>query len=184
MLGLFHGSNVPLTSGPSSLGPRRARTDNRGLFVRSFAEVDRPFEEVRVIVLDRPHLWLPGLATDAGWRGEVLLAEVGFGKPPTRVAEQILIELFSPVEFPSRVILPLEWRPVSARMFPKLEGDLEIAPLGPRRTHLSLSAGYRPPLGVVGRALDRALLHRVAEATVKDFVDRVSDALGVERVAG
>jgi hypothetical protein len=30
-------------------------------------------------------------------------------------------------------------------------------------------------MGVVGRALDRALLHRVAEATIKDFLDRVGE---------
>jgi hypothetical protein len=30
---------------------------------------------------------------------------------------------------------------------------------------------------VIGRALDKALMHRVAEATVKDFLDRVGDRL-------
>jgi hypothetical protein len=30
---------------------------------------------------------------------------------------------------------------------------------------------------VVGRAVDRVLLHRVAEATVKDFLDRVGAAI-------
>ena len=34
-------------------------------------------------------------------------------------------------------------------------------------------------MGAAGRALDRALLHRVAEATIKDFLDRVG-----ERVCG
>jgi hypothetical protein len=29
----------------------------------------------------------------------------------------------------------------------------------------------------MGRAIDRAILHRVAEATMKDFLDRVRDAL-------
>jgi hypothetical protein len=32
-------------------------------------------------------------------------------------------------------------------------------------------------MGAVGRMLDRALLHRVAEATVKDFLDRVGERL-------
>ena len=42
---------------------------------------------------------------------------------------------------------------------------------------LSVSARYRTPMGAVGRMLDRALLHRVAEATVKDFLDRVGERL-------
>jgi hypothetical protein len=34
-----------------------------------------------------------------------------------------------------------------------------------------------PPLGALGRAIDRALLFRVAEATLKDFLDRVREAV-------
>jgi hypothetical protein len=30
----------------------------------------------------------------------------------------------------------------------------------------------------VGKALDRVLLHRVAEATIKDFLDRVGEGIG------
>jgi hypothetical protein len=65
----------------------------------------------------------------------------------------------------------------SGRLFPKLEADLELAPLGPSRTQLAISARYRPPLGTVGRAIDRAALHLVAEATIKDFLDRVAERL-------
>jgi hypothetical protein len=40
-----------------------------------------------------------------------------------------------------------------------------------------MSARDRPPLGAVGQAVDRVLLHRVAEATVKDFLDRLGQAI-------
>jgi len=43
---------------------------------------------------------------------------------------------------------------------------------------------YQPPLGVVGRTIDRVLLHRVAEATVKDFLDRVGAAIALSRPGG
>ena len=49
--------------------------------------------------------------------------------------------------------------------------------MGEDRTQLAISARYRPPLGVLGRTVDRVLLHRVAEATVKDFIDRVGRAI-------
>jgi len=155
------------------------------MFVRSYTEVDRTYDEVRQALLDRADRWLPGVATDAGRRGELLLAEVGFGGEHARVETPVVIEIRPAMEFPSRLVLPIEWRPLSARnLLPKLDGDLEIAPLGPRRTHCSLSARYRPPLGIVGEALDRALLHRVAEATVKDFVDRLAASFSAELVAG
>ena len=61
-------------------------------------------------------------------------------------------------------------------MFPQLDADIEVAALGAHRTQLSISARYRPPMGTVGRVLDRAMLHRVAEATIKDFLDGVAEA--------
>ena len=44
-------------------------------------------------------------------------------------------------------------------------------------TQLSMNARYVPPFRAVGRALDRAALSRVAEATLKDFLDHVATAL-------
>jgi hypothetical protein len=58
-----------------------------------------------------------------------------------------------------------------------MEGDLELAPFGPGVTHLAMSGRYTPPFGSVGEALDRAMLNRVAEATVRDFVQRVAERI-------
>ena len=83
-----------------------------------------------------------------------------------------------PVRFPSMTSLPLTWEPVGLEgVLPRLEADIELGSLGEDRTQLAISARYRPPLGVVGRTVDRVLLHRVAEATVKDFLDRVGAAI-------
>jgi len=65
----------------------------------------------------------------------------------------------------------------AAGLFPSLEADLEIAPLAQGRTQLAMSARYMPPLGALGRAIDRTVLFRVAEATLKDFLDRLAAAL-------
>jgi hypothetical protein len=74
--------------------------------------------------------------------------------------------------------LPLTWEPLGLDgLLPRLEADIEIGPLGQDRTQLAISARYRPPLGAVGRTIDRVLLHRVAEATLKDFLDRVGAAI-------
>ncbi len=40
-------------------------------------------------------------------------------------------------------------------------------------TQLTLSGTYRPPLGSVGGLVDKALLHRLAEAAVKDLIDQI-----------
>jgi hypothetical protein len=74
--------------------------------------------------------------------------------------------------------LPLTWEPIGLEgLLPRLDADIELGALGADRTQLAISARYRPPLGVLGRAVDRVLLHRVAEATLKDFLDRVGQAI-------
>ena len=124
-----------------------------------------------------PPRWLPGLARGASRRGDRLLAEVGFGDA-LRIEREVRVELEPPVWSPSKTVFPLRWEAANrAGLFPSLDADLEVAPLGPAVTQLSMNARYVPPFRAVGRALDRAALSRVAEATLKDFLDRVRDSL-------
>jgi hypothetical protein len=150
------------------------------MFARYFVEL--PFERDRVehVLNDAPESWLPGYATSANLRGDQLLAEVGFGDD-VRIARTVAIDVGTPIRLPTKSILPLRWTAAGAAgLFPALDADLEIAPLGHDRCQLSMSARYVPPLGVVGRAIDRALLFRVAEATIKDFLDHVRDRIARE----
>jgi hypothetical protein len=148
------------------------------MFVRYILELDLPFTDVEQALLRSPRDWVPGVAAEAEARGELLLAEVGFGRSAYRVGKKVEIELGETMRFPSKTILPMSWRPVGGEsLFPSLEADVEVAALGVKRTQLSISARYRPPLGVVGQVIDRALLHRVAEATLKDFLDRAGEAI-------
>lgn len=155
------------------------------MFIRYYLDIPIPFEEVEAALLAQPEAWVPGLARDAEDRGERLLTEVGFALDQEhRLDKRVEIEFAGPYRIPSKTLLPMTWKPAGAgQLFPALDADLEVASLGPSRTQLSISARYRPPMGAVGRALDRTLLHRVAEATLKDFLDRVGEALQTRAVA-
>ena len=59
-------------------------------------------------------------------------------------------------------------------LFPVLDADLTMAPIGERVSILTLAGAYRPPLGAMGAALDRAILHRVASATIRAFLTQVA----------
>jgi hypothetical protein len=150
------------------------------MFARYFVELPMEAERVEAALLRNPETWVPGLARDANHHGDALLAEVGFGDD-VRVARKVEIEFRDPVRMPSKTVIPLHWGAAGATgLFPALDADLEIAPLGPERTQLAMSARYVPPLGAVGRAIDRAVLFRVAEATLKDFLDHVAEALSTQ----
>ena len=84
--------------------------------------------------------------------------------------------------------LALRWEATGpgSGLFPVLDADLTLTPAtgpGPGSV-LKLSGVYRPPLGLVGQALDRAVLHRVAVATVRRFLAQVVAQLADEAVAG
>jgi hypothetical protein len=80
--------------------------------------------------------------------------------------------------------LALRWEAtgVGGALFPVLDADLTLAPDG-MGTVLRLAGSYRPPLGPLGQALDRAILHRVAEATIRTFLARVAAQLTGHPVA-
>jgi hypothetical protein len=84
--------------------------------------------------------------------------------------------------------LALRWEATGAGsgLFPVLDADLTLSPAPEPGSGsvLELAGVYRPPLGLVGQALDRALLHRVALTTVRRFLAQVAAQLSEEAVAG
>jgi len=148
------------------------------MFIRYFVEIPRPRIEVEAEFLRSPAEMLAAPAREADEGGERLLAEIGFRVSPVRITTAVELRVGQAIRFPSRTVLPVSWRPASLRsLIPSLDADVELGELGPGRTQLSISARYTPPLGSLGRVVDRALLHRVAEATVKDLLDRVAERL-------
>jgi hypothetical protein len=122
--------------------------------------------------------WLPDIANDANGGGEKLLSELGFDLGTRRVGRRINVEIGAPKASAGLIFMPIRWRAAAeAGFFPTLEGELEVAAIGSARTQLGLSANYEPPLGVLGKIADRTLFHRVAEVTVKDFLERVGERL-------
>ncbi|GIU97127.1 MAG: hypothetical protein KatS3mg013_0930 [Actinomycetota bacterium] len=150
------------------------------MFARYFVELPLAAPVVEELLLREPGAWLPLIAEEANGHGDRLLAEIGFGEA-VRVRRRVAIELGAPVRMPSKTVVPLRWRPIGAGgLFPDLDADLEIAALGPQRAQVAISARYVPPFGAIGRAIDRVVMNRVAEATIKDFLDRVGDALAAQ----
>jgi hypothetical protein len=150
------------------------------MFIRYYLDLEIPFEAVESALTSSPGEWVPGLVREAGDRADRLLAEVGFDVADGRIDKRVAIGFDPPFRLPNKTLLPMSWRATGPeQLFPALEADIEVAALGPNRTQLSMSARYHPPKGAVGRVLDRMLLHRVAEATVKDFLDRVGEDLSL-----
>jgi hypothetical protein len=62
-------------------------------------------------------------------------------------------------------------------LFPALDADIKLTVAGDDATMLAVSGVYRPPLGGLGAGLDRMILHRVAEATIRAFAHDIAAAI-------
>jgi len=148
------------------------------MFVRSFVELPASFADLEVELMRAPATWIPGLARNAEEWGTTLLGEVGFEVKVGGVRKEVEIHVGRPVRGAAVTLIPLRWQVTHGEgMFPVMDAELELAALGPHVTQLSMDGRYDPPLGRAGRVADRALMHRVAEATVRDFVQRVGQKL-------
>ena len=153
------------------------------MFIRYYVELAHTMPDLERELVRAPSSWLPNLAESADQRGQRLLTEVGFPMDGHRIVKRVAIAMGEPVRSSARTWIPISWEATGpSGLFPVLDGDLELAALGAERTQLAFSARYRPPLGLIGRTVDRALLSRVAEATIKDFVDRIAERLDVQVV--
>jgi hypothetical protein len=148
------------------------------VFVRYFVIISRPFAELEAEFTAGAERWMPAMAQRANGHGVELLSELGFDVGKRRIARRIEVKVGAPRRTAGVTLLPVHWRAATeSGLFPELKGQLEIAMLGLATTQVGLSATYEPPLGLVGKIADRALLHRVAEVTVRDFMERVRDRL-------
>lgn len=155
---------------------REVKPRHPSVFLQDFVDVARPVDEV-ARRLGGDGSWLAPLAVAAGGEGETLHVRVG-PSAGDLVSRDVRIRLGQAIIHGDGVVVPLRWedgrRPT---LFPVLDGDLEVVSLGDGKTRLVLHASYRPPLEAIGRLLDHALLHRVAESTVRSFLQRVGESL-------
>jgi hypothetical protein len=88
------------------------------------------------------------------------------------------VRFVDPVERDGATTTGLRWEATGATagLFPVLDANITLAPEGDR-TRLSFAGTYRPPLGRLGAGLDKAIMHRVAAATIRVLLADVAGAL-------
>jgi hypothetical protein len=117
-----------------------------------------------------------GAGTSDGGTGLTRVGPLGPVRGLSRVVEVQLGEL---VAHDDSAQLALRWEVAGqgGGLFPALDADITLGRVDDRATTLTLTGVYRPPLGSVGAGLDQAILHRVAVATIRDFLGRVGSAI-------
>ncbi len=136
--------------------------------------LDEPYESLVARLRAGPQSWLPGFEQD----GDRLTAELATEQAGRRVRRRIEVRTGPVQRFGYGVTVRIEWRGAQhPELYPRLEGHLRLERRQLAGSRLRLDARYTPPGGAVGAAIDRAVMHRVAESSTRDFVDRVAKLL-------
>jgi len=150
------------------------------MFVQYYGEVMRPYDEV----VDRCPLvigQLEGWAVASYRDGEAIRAKMGPRGERSPMAKTVRLDIGAPVQSTDARRIPLTWEATGTPgLFPTMRAELVISRVGDDLTQVKIQGHYDPPLGTVGRLIDRAFLHRIAEASTKEFVDRIVEELSAD----
>ena len=141
------------------------------MFIKHSVHIAQPVVACTDALLGGPPKWFLDL-------GGKKTTTVGVHVAGIPVRKKVEVELGEPVKSTTWTVIPLSWKATfPRRLFPMMTGKIELAPVDKNVTRLTVSGMYEPPLGRVGRQLDEALMHKVAEATVQELAESIAKRL-------
>jgi hypothetical protein len=152
----------------------------RDVFAVHRVTIDAPYA---VVSARLTHLlnWsvLHGLSQVAFDGGLETTARVGPLGTAWGLSRLVRVRTLPPVWHKESTTIGLRWEAagIAGELFPVLDAELTLAADGRARTSLELVGSYRPPLGRAGIALDRAIMGRVAAATISSFLEQAAVVL-------
>jgi len=141
------------------------------MFTKHSVHIEQPVVACTEALLGGPPKWFLDL-------GGKKTSKVGLHIAGIPVRKRVELELGEPVRTDTWTVIPISWKATfPQKLFPMMTGRIELAPVDKDVTRLTVSGMYDPPLGHVGRQLDEALMHKVAEGTVHELAESIAERL-------
>jgi hypothetical protein len=141
------------------------------MFVQHSVHIDRPIAECHAILVRDPRRWFPRV-------GEQATYAVGPKVAGVPVRKSVRLETGEPIKIGDFTEVPITWRATYIEgLFPVMVGKVELAPVDPDVTRLTVCGMYEPPLGQLGKYVNDAFMHTVAEATVEELAVSIAKQL-------
>lgn len=155
--------------------------------IRVYDYINHPYEAVREKLSAEALEVFRNATKVAALRAKSVASELHVNFAGIEVGTDIAIAVKSVEDQPKSVSSPpmtkiqLEWESANLpRLFPFMKAELSVYPLTATETQLDLSGNYEPPFGVVGNVIDSVLGHRIAEASVHQFIRDIAVYLRAE----
>ena len=130
------------------------------MYIDACARLELPFAEARTRLL--------AVRPETARRITVPVAGLPVGK-------DVEVELDSPFDGNDVVSLAIRWQATwPSGAYPSFDGELELTRLSDGSAELWLIGRYQPPLGAIGRMLDRVVLRTLANDSMRQVLDAMA----------
>lgn len=155
--------------------------------LRCYDYVNKPYAAVCAALREDLKGVLQRATVGAERRAQTIAAELKVSIGPLDIGTEVTVKLgaieekVDGVQRGPAMHIRLSWQATHATaLLPSMEADLVVYPLSATETQIDLRGVYKPPLGAVGAALDSLIGHRLAEASVRRFVEDIAALLRSE----
>jgi hypothetical protein len=148
----------------------------RGVFVTESVSIAAPLAAAKHRLIEYFRLGdMDSLASQAYGEGVTVFTQAGVGG----LAKTVEIESVPAYDRGPATVIPLRWTATGplGSAFPVLDANVELTG-SETRTDLLVVGTYRPPFGALGVALDRLVMHGVAQATIRRFALQLAEIAG------
>jgi hypothetical protein len=148
--------------------------------VRCYDYVNRPYDAVRSLLHRSPGAAIGSATNSAAARSNELAGSLKIELRGIELGVKVTVHVRSVVDdegvagLSPATRVSIGWEATHApSLFPLMAGQLSAWPLTSTETQIELEGEYIPPLGALGVAVNAAVGHRIAEASVRRFVEDV-----------
>jgi len=148
------------------------------MFVERSIHIGHRVEAVTAVLIAGPREWFAHL-DDSGE------ASVGPQVAGIGIRKKVAVEVGLPVTTGDWTEIPVTWKATFIeKLFPVMTGKVELGPVDARTTKLTVCGMYEPPFGTLGKQVDDAFMHTVAEATVADLAKSIARRIDAAVLSG
>ncbi len=166
--------------GPSPLDSFTHRRFNVHVFVHAEITLNVNFVEAQARLAKLTNAGtLSGVSEGAYDSGMTGLIKVGPLAGAAWASKLVRVRTRELVRREDRAVLTLRWEATGSGggLFPALDADITLTRDGDDSSQMTLDGAYRPPLAAVGAGLDRLILNRVANSTIRTLLGRLAEAI-------
>ena len=141
------------------------------MFIGAKIRMEVGFSAAQARLANLAHDGLLRRASENAHRWGADQAQVG----PLGISKLVQVQVRHLVTHEDSAVWALRWEAngTTGGLFPVLDADIMLTQAGEQATVLAVSGAYRPPFGSLGAGLDRAIMHLVAEATIRAFTRQI-----------